>query len=178
MELNKVLGLDGFPAVFYQKFLDIIKGDLLCILNLIGLRQGDPITWASQWSSLSILQYADAMIIFMDNNLEKAHNMKNSDWKIIEEREEKILEQSKLIGKLETHIFGLFFFYPISNLALSVQIFPINLVWLLLLTSNLPFETKMVHTSTQIQCLFDILQNAHIQKVFEVLHFTYIVFHR
>jgi hypothetical protein len=100
---------------------------------------------------LSILQYADAMIIFMDNNLEKAHNMKlllgtfeqisglkinfhksevlcfgdaqdslgsylelfgckhgnfplkylglpihfkklrNSDWKIIEEREEKIL---------------------------------------------------------------------------------------
>jgi hypothetical protein len=33
MELNKVLGLDGFPAVFYQKFLDIIKGDLLCMFH-------------------------------------------------------------------------------------------------------------------------------------------------
>jgi hypothetical protein len=29
MEHNKALGHDGFPAEFYQKFWDVIKGDLL-----------------------------------------------------------------------------------------------------------------------------------------------------
>jgi hypothetical protein len=35
MEHNKAPGPDGFPAEFYQKFLEVIKEDLMALFSLV-----------------------------------------------------------------------------------------------------------------------------------------------
>jgi hypothetical protein len=56
MEHNKVPGSDGFPTEFYQKFWDIIKGDMMIMFQ--ELHSGDLPLFSLKFGVISLIPKA------------------------------------------------------------------------------------------------------------------------